>query len=245
MNYSLSTIRRGLRNLVTQRLPALEASKAGAYYKPELLEYHVAITDLPPATTSAPFKDDLRSTDARHDSFGKVIHCVTETCFLCPDIDPAVLVAAKQVRDAFIPTLEELQSPYAAEGERATERKPLLTSLEPQLKMFHLPWDTSKTLHDIATAFLNEGQKLDELLNQRADVPKAARRQAALLRTKAMGTLSRLRKDLKKEIERDINLPRDLEQGVFGFFDTLHAMEAAGKSHEPVDGEHGSPAPTP
>jgi hypothetical protein len=111
--------------------------------------------------------------------------------------------------------------------------------------MFHLPWDTSKTLFEVATAFLNEGQKLEELLNQRADVPKAVRNQSALARARAMGALRRFRKDLRKEIERDTTLPRDLEQNVFGFFDTLHAMEAAGKSHEPVDGEDGNPAQNP
>lgn len=245
MNYSLSTVRRGLRNLFTQRIAALEASKAGAYYKVELHGYATEIGDLPAAIASAPFKDDLRTTDVRHDSLGKVIHLVTETCFVCPDVDPAIIAAAKQIRDAFIPSLDELQSPYAAEGERATERKPLLDSLEPQLKLFFLPWDASKTLLDVATAFLNEGQKLDSLLNQRADVPKGIPRRAASLRAKAVGTLNRLRKDLKKEIERDASLPRDLEQSVFGFFDTLHAMEAAGKGHEPVEGENEAPIATP
>jgi hypothetical protein len=245
MNYSLSTIRRGCRNLFTQRLAPLEASKAGVYYKAELHGYYLAIDDLPATITSAPFKDALRTTDDRHDNFGKVIYLVTEACFICPDIDPAFVGAAKQIREAFIPSLDELQRPYAAEGERAIERKPLLTSLEAQLKMFHLPWDASKTLHDIAISFLNEGQKLDELLNQRADVPKGIPRQAATLRAKAMGTLNRFRKDLKKEIERDSNLPRDLEQNVFGFFDTLHAMEAAGKGHEPVEGENETVTTTP
>jgi hypothetical protein len=245
MNYSLSTIRRGLRNLFTNRLSALEASKAGAYYKVELHGYHVDIGNLPPAVTSAPYKDHLRTTDIRHDGFGKVIHLVTEACFVCPDINPAIVAAAKQIREAFIPSLDELQRPYATEGERAIERKPLLISLEPQLKSFTLPWDSTKSLHDIAVAFLDEGCKLDDLLDQRADVPKAARQQSASVRAKAMGTLSRLRKDLKKEIARDTNLPRDLEQSVFGFFDTLHAMEAAGKGHEPVEGENEIPAQSP
>lgn len=40
-----------------------------------------------------------------------------------------------------------------------------------------------------------------------------------------------------KEIARDMNLPRDLEQRVFGFFDTLHAMETAGRSNEPTEGQ--------
>lgn len=239
MNYSLSTIRRGLRNMFTQRLAALDASKAGQYYKAELQGYNVAVDDLPASVTSAPYKDQLRATDARHDAFGRVIHLVTEACFICPDVNPTALAAARQIREAFIPSLEELQRPYATEGEKALERKPLLVTLEAQLKSFPLPWDPSKSLFDVATAFVNEGQHLEQLLNQRADVPKGIPQQAGALRAKAMGALTRFRKDLKREIARDASLPRDLEQSVFGFFDTLHAMEAAGKSHEPVEGESG------
>lgn len=245
MNYSLSTIRRGCRNLFTQRLATLEASKAGAYYKAELHGYFKAIDDLPARIMSAPFKDGLRTTDDRHDNFGKVMYLVTEACFVCPDVDPAAIAAAKQIREAFIPSLDELQRPYAAESERAVERRPLLSSLESPLKKFRLPWDSSKTLHDIATHFLNEGEKLDQILDQRADVPKGLPGQAATLRAKAMGTLNRLRKDLKKEIAQDSSLPRDLEQKVFGMFDTLHAMEAAGKGDEPVEGEDATPPAAP
>lgn len=242
MNYSLSTIRRGCRNLLTQRLTALETSKAGLYYKADVQQHLAAIDDLPPSVTSAPFKEELRLTDDRHDALGKVIHLVTEIAFVSPDVDPMIVAAAKQIREAFIPTLDELNSPYAAEGERALERQPLLTTFKAQLEMFRLPWSLTKTLHDVATDFINEGQKLDAILNQRADVPKGVRTRAATLRSKAMGTLNRLRKDVKKELERDPSLPRDLEQSIFGFFDMLHSMEAAGKSHEPIAGEN---EPTP
>lgn len=118
---------------------------------------------------------------------------------------------------------------YATEAERAKKRQEALGVMGDTLKTFVAPWDSTRTLFDVVTAFLTEGEKLNALLHDRADVPKGVQSQAAQVRSKAMAVLNRLRKDLKKEIARNPNLPRDLEQRVFGFYDTLHAMESSGK----------------
>ena len=237
VNFSIATIRRGIHNLFTERNDALIASKAGVYHKDELYEAHLGLGALPEVLTSTPYKVELRTTDGRHDRFGRLIYFVTEACFQDPNASAEMVAAAQQIRDAFIPSLDELTDSYATEAERAIKRKPLLVSLGDTLKKFTLPWNPSQTLLDVATSFLNEGEKLNELLNDRADVPKGARAQALTLRNKAMAVLNRLRKDLQKEIARDSNLPRDLEQRVFGFFDTLHAMESAGKSNDSTNNE--------
>lgn len=236
MNYSLNTIRRGTHNLFTERADALEASKAGLYHKDELHECLVAVEALPEAVTSAPYKVELRSTDQRHDGLGRVIYYVTEACFHDPDASAATRENARLIREAFVPSLEELTDSYATEAERATKRQAALTSMTDVLKTFALPWDSSRTLFDVVTAFLTEGQKLNTLLNDRADVPKGVQAQALQVRTRAMAVLNRFRKDLKKEIARNPNLPRDLEQRVFGFYDTLHEMESSGKPSETTTG---------
>lgn len=232
MNFSLTTIRRGTHNLFTERLEALHASKAGAYHKDELYELHIDIGALPEVLTSTPYKVELRTTDGRHDRLGRLIYFITEACFQDPNASPEMVAAAQKIRDEFIPTLDELTDSYATEAERALQRKPLLSSLGEVLKKFALPWNASQTLLDVATSFVEEGEKLNGLLNDRADVPRGVRAQALTLRNKAMAVLNRLRKDLQKEIARDMSLPRDLEHRVFGFFDTLHAMESAGRSNE-------------
>ncbi|MBK9260630.1 MAG: hypothetical protein IPM54_12510 [Polyangiaceae bacterium] len=245
MNYSLSTVRRGLRNLFTQRIAALEASKAGAYYKVELHGYATEIGDLPAAIASAPFKDDLRTTDVRHDSLGKVIHLVTETCFVCPDVDPAIIAAAKQIRDAFIPSLDELQSPYAAEGERATERKPLLDSLEPQLSVL-LALGCEQNIARCRHGLLERRPKARFAL-------ESTRRRAQRHSTSSRIATSQSRRNtqspsqrLEKENRTRCELaPRPRTKASSAFFDTLHAMEAAGKGHEPVEGENEAPIATP
>lgn len=236
MNFSIATIRRGTQNLFTERMDALNASKSGAYYKDELHDLHLAITALPEALTSTPYKVELRTTDGRHDSLGRLIYFTTEACFQDTDASPDIVAAAQRIRDAFIPSLDELTASYATEAERAAKRKPLLTSLADDLKKFVLPWDDSRSLLNVATSFVEAGEKLNDLLNDRADVPKGVRAQALTLRNKAMSVLNHFRKDLKKEIARNMNLPRDLEQRVFGFFDTLHAMEIAGRPNESTEG---------
>jgi len=212
VNYSLTTIRRGTHNLFTERPEALNASKAGAYHKDELYEVHINIGALPEVLTSTPYKVELRTTDGRHDRFGRLIYFTTEACFQDPNASAEMVAAAQQIREAFIPSLDELTDSYATEAERAVKRKPLLLSLGDVLKKFTLPWDANRTLLDVATSFVEEGEKLNGLLNDRADVPKGVRTQALILRSKAMAILNRLRKDLKKEVARDMSLPRDLEQ---------------------------------
>ncbi len=235
MNFSLTTIRRGTHNLFTERTDALNASKAGAYLNDELYELHLGIGALPEVLTSTPYKVELRTTDGRHDRLGRLIYFITEACFQDPNAPPEMVAAAQQIREAFIPSLDELTDSYATEAERAIKRKPLIASLADVLKTFALPWNANQTLFDVATSFVDEGEKLNGLLNDRADVPKGVRAQALTLRNKAMSVLNRLRKDLKKEVARDMSLPKDLEQRVFGFFDTLHAMESAGRSSEQAE----------
>jgi hypothetical protein len=53
-----------------------------------------------------------------------------------------------------------------------------------------------KTLLQVATSFLDAGDRINDLLGQRGAVPKADRSRAAVLRAKAMGLLNRLRDDL-------------------------------------------------
>ena len=232
MHYSLTTLRRGTQNLFTERADALNASKAGIYHKDELHECLVAMDALPEVVTSAPYKVELRSTDQRHDGLGRVVHYVTEACFHDPDASATVRENARLIREAFITSLDELNDSYATEAERAKNRQDNLVSMTDALKTFVLPWDSTRTLFNVVTAYLAEGQKLNALLNERADVPKGVQTQALHVRGKAIAVLNRFRKDLKKEIARNPNLPQDLEQRVFGFYDTLHAMESAGKSSD-------------
>jgi hypothetical protein len=223
-NYTLIQVTEGLRNLLGERVVDLRKSKAGVYHETMLVELRTGLDALPPALTkSAPLAFELESADTVHDGHGGTLFYVTEAAIRLPDTPDTIRAAAVRVRDAFVPALAELNDAYIVEAHRAAERRPLLATLKADLEQF--PVRANVTLLHVATNFLDAGDKLNALLSQRGDVPKADRSKAAVLRAKAVGLLNRLRADLRDEVKRTPSLPRDLEQRVFGFLDTLAAMK--------------------
>jgi hypothetical protein len=232
-NLNLSNLKVGLRDLLEKRRGDLLKSKAGSYYEPKLVSILAEIDALPPALTGGtPLSVELQAKDAEHDGYGGALHFATEVYLRLPNGDPKVVEAATRIRMAFIPELRELGAPYATEADRANERTPLLESMKADLELF--PMADGTTLHGVATKFVNAGIQLDKLLSSRADVPKASRKLASALRPKAIGVLFKLREDLVEEIQNDAALDRDLEHKVFGYLDTLAAMQGSGSAPAPA-----------
>lgn len=220
---TLADLRLGLRDLFEKRHAELMASKAGKFYEEKLAEQRDSIEALPPLLTfSKPLTGEIDALDAKHDDYGAMIYLMTGAYLRHPAADPALTASAGRIRDAFIPSLEELTASYVTEADRAIERKPLLTSMKEDLLLF--PVAGGGTLLDIATAFLEAGEALHHKLSERADVPRVSRKAASVLRPVTIGILNRFRADLIREIKRDPSLPRDLEQSVFGYFETLESM---------------------
>ncbi len=230
---TLTSVKLGLRDLLDKRRPDLLLAKAGAYYESMLEEQSAAIDALPSALTGgAPLASALDALDDEHDGYGGAIYFTTETYLRLPSANAPTVAAAERIRAAFIPAMAELGASYALQAERALERKPLLVSMKADLELF--PLADGGTLLDTAKAFLDAGERIHLTLSDRADVPKAARKQAAQLRSSAVGMLSRLRADLVREIKKDPALPRDLEARLFGYLDTLEDMQRTGKAFSPA-----------
>jgi hypothetical protein len=241
---TLTAVKLGLRDLLDKRRADLRLSKSGRFYEASLEEQSAAIDALPPVLTGGtPLAAEIDTKDAEHDGYGAAIYFTTEVYLRLPDVDPEIAAAALRIRLAFIPALAELTASYAIEAERAMERMPLLASMAADLERFPVAGGVS--LLGVATSFLRAGEQLHHLISERADVPKASRKEAAALRPATIGILNRLRADLTREIKKDPSLPRDLEQRVFGYFDTLETMHAAAKSAKPADAEAAEPTPKP
>jgi len=229
MMLTLTSLKLGVHDLLDKRLSDLQRSKAGNYYQPMLEEQRVAIDTLPPALTGgAPLAATLDALDQNHDGYGGAIHFTVEVYSRLPGVDPETLAAAHRIRAAFIPALAELGASYPIEADRAIDRKPLLISMKADLMRF--PIAGGGTLFDTATAFLDAGERIHHTLSDRADVPKGVRREAAQIRSTTVGLLGRLRADVVREVKKDSTLPRDLEARIFGYFDTLEAMQPAPKA---------------
>jgi hypothetical protein len=221
---TLPTLRLILRDLLEKRRADLLLSRAGTFHEPELTEILTSIDALPAALTGAPLAEELDAADDRHDAHGSTLFFITEAYLRQPDAPAELLAAARRIREAFIPQLGELNASYAREADRAIERKRHLAERKEDLLLF--PMAGGKTLLDVATAFLEAGERLHHLLSDRADTPKGQRQEASTLRPRAIGVLGRLRRDLAAEIQKNPALPRDLETRVFAYLDTLAASKS-------------------
>lgn len=235
---NLSNLKVGVRDLLEKRKADLLLTDAGKYYEPRLAGALAAIEALPPALTGgAPLAAELDAADDAHDGFGAALFFVTEVYLRLPDAPPALVAAAKRVREAFVPELGDLVVPYSIEADNAADRRPRLQERKADLELFALA--DGRTLFDVATKLVDAGEHLGTLLSQRADVPKAQRKDAGRLRSAAVGALFRLRKDLVEEVAKNAALPRDLEHRVFGYFDTLADMQA--RAARPAPAQAGAP----
>ena len=119
---TLTDVNLGIRDLLDKRNADLLLTKAGKYYHPLLEEQRDALDALPTALTGGvPFAAELDLIDARHDGYGATIYFVTEVYLRLPDAPAAIVEAARRVRLAFIPSLNELGASYPVEAERAIE----------------------------------------------------------------------------------------------------------------------------
>lgn len=231
MHYiTLISLYLALKDLLTKRLTALQSFSAGAAQVQFLTMMRDDIAALPAVVEGRPLVEELDAADERHDALGYAGWHFVEAYLQHPDTPPAVLAAAKQIRAAFLPTIEDLVASYPAEAKAAMERKPDLVSLKPQLDLFPVATDKPgvyATLHSWVSAFLQAGENIDTLLSARADIDAKGRKEASRLRAEAIGMLNRLRKSLAFEMKRNPNLPADLDAQVFGYFDQQEQAAAA------------------
>lgn len=243
---ALPALKLGLDDLLSKRRADLVSTKTGKYYEDDLKEMQSAINNLPAALTGGtPLAAELDAADGEHDGYGGFLHDTTTTYERLPGADPAILEAGRRIRAAFIPTPTELSASYAVEAHRARERRPLLKTHKADLQQFPIAGRKGATLFDVATGFLDAGEKLDALLSRRADVPAESRKAASTLRPSTVGLLNKVRADLAKEMRRNPALPRDLDQRLFGYFDTLEAMAIQAAAARAKDIADKLPPPSP
>lgn len=226
---SLIALYVGLTNLLGKRAAALNAFPSGAASVSALTARREAMSKLPAVSTGRPLADELDAVDDTHDAIGGAIWHFTEAYVQHPGTSPNILEAAKKIRAAFIPTLEDLGASYAAEAKAAMDKTVQLDELKNELELF--PIAGGQTLYQWAAGFLAEGSKIDDLLNARADIELKNRKAAATLRGEVIGLLNRLRKNLKLELKDDPALPSDLEGQVFAYLDMLEKTCAEARAN--------------
>lgn len=216
---NLADIYLGLEDLFTKRHDALVLTKSGKGQEEVLGVQRDEINALPAAMTGGrAFADELAAADDEHDGLGYALWHLTEAYVRAPGSSAELVETALRVRDAFVPEISHLQASYADEAAAAGLRKSHLSVLDADLKRLPIEGGTA---YDWAVAFVAAGEKLSTLLSQRADVESQTRKNAQLLRSETVGILNDLRRAISREKKRNSFLPADIDELIFGYFDTL------------------------
>ncbi len=231
----------GLNDLLTNRKDALQSFDAGTASQKLLTKKRDALAKLPSVAAGRPLVDELDTADTRHDGLGYAIWYFVEAYDRHPDTPEPLRAAARKIRAAFIPTLEDLGASYPAQAKAALDRKPALASLQSELSLF--PVAGGGSLYDWAEGFLMAGGAIDSLLSARADLETQTRKDAARLRGEVIGLLNRTRKNLALELQEDPTLPKDLDARVFGYLDLLEKSAADAQNKGKVAPEIPPPPP--
>lgn len=236
-NLTLGDMDLGLENLHGKRKTDLLLSATGKLYAPMLSKRHAAILALPEALRRRPLAAELDQTDNDHDGAGTAIFSYIEAVLAMPGLEDATRAAATKIRETFIPQKRNLMDSYAEQAAAAKKNRLKLPELEADLKKFPVPG--GKTLYDWVVTFLDAGDQLDALLDERSLVGVGGKEHAGKLRGETLGLLYQFRSTLKTEIAHDETLPRDLEGRVFSYLDELSNRRRPGKASGPQGGGGG------
>lgn len=230
---TLANLKLALDNLLDVKTALLASTQMGVSFRPLLEAKRNEINALPEALTSKrPLAAELVETDDRHDDSGASIWHMCEAVKRSPLALAEEKAAALRVQQALVPERRVLKAAHADEAAAAKKNREKLSALEPDLKLLVYPG--GKTAYDLALSYIDAGEKLDTLLQDRANIKASAElsEKARQVRQSTLKLLSNFRAALQDSVEGDAALPRNLEALVFGYFDELSERReenAAGK----------------
>lgn len=241
-NLTNNDLHLALTNLLTHRVQALRKLTMGAVYEDALRAQLGRLSALAGVAQvqGAELAVALKETDTRHDALGGGIASLLDAIERSPLTGEADRAAAARVRAAFVPSRSELLGSYVDEAARARQRKVLLVDYGADLGRIPVP---GGTLADWAAAFIDAGEQLHDLLQQRARLAEArsaepAGPHAGAVRSETIGLLGRMRSALADDVAwagRDARL----DEAIFGFVDMLQAMRSRRATGRDGSGEPG------
>jgi len=230
MALSLSDLELVLQHLLNRRGDDLRRLSAGANYERALLRYQQRLVDIAGEvdgpTQGRPLATELEEVDRYHDGFGAAVWHQLQSYLRLPTASDALKATASELLDVFIPALIELRSSFADEAARARQRRQLLAFYERSLREFAV--FGGGTLYEWVDAQISHGEALERLLQQRLRLEQS--RPGPLddqaLHAELLLVLDRLRRTVQGEVVVRADLPRDLEDRLFSFFDLLEATRS-------------------
>ncbi len=244
----LADLELALPHLLDTKAAVLKRTDAGKLYQRRLKEKREQLEALPAAATERrPLAEQLAATDALHDGYGAAVWHYTEAMLRAPGLDAKVRSAAERIRAAFIPELAMLRLSYASEAANTQDRRKELAAHKADLALFPLP-GKKQTLAAWVEGFLGQGDKLLELLQQRADQVAAqdgkSRGLAGKLRVETIGLLYRFRTALADDLAENPEQLRATDAELFAFVDQLATAREAALVGDGASGSDDEDEPT-
>ncbi len=217
---SLADLRLGLKELLENRHDRVFSCLSGRLYGPLLSNQCLAIDSLPPKLACE--RESRTNLDLDSDETAAFfLQC--ETYDTQPGIDPVVFSAVRRVRNSLLPDLPAIYAQSASQvylvgkWQKAEEWAACWKS------PFNQEGSSMPTADALGSNFWKQGLDSFDLMSENKDFSlfENERELAIDIRNATIGLLQAFRKSLVKEIDADLNLPRDLDFLIFGYFDQL------------------------
>lgn len=227
-----------LNNMVEARAAAVAALPGGDAYQGELILLRDKIGAIPGVRTGGrPLAAELSEADVTHDTFGRALDLFLRAYEALADHLPATLnQTVAQTRAQILPSPSLFALSYQDEAIEAQRRASSLEALNDQLAL--IPVAELGSLREVAARFQSAGERLQDLLHQRADAESVPAAQHGALRHHALALLADMRQALALQQRNERRLGTaptpDLRQGqLFGYLHALIQMRTRGDSGAP------------
>ena len=208
-------------------------------YESALREMWRDLTGICKGTGETPLVEALEDADGRHDSGARAAHGICRALIQLKGLPEAQRRFLIEVKKTFVPSIEIVKKGYEEEAAQAKRRLGDLEAMEQALKAFPIGPDMS--LYTLVSLYLEAGSEIDDLLSSRADAEQQAEQSRTkhiyILRSKAIGLLGKFREVLAHEVSENPDLPRDLEETVFAYYDKLSEIKKGRGPKNETEGE--------
>ena len=221
-----------LNNLVEHRLTYIQRLSMGALFEAELRSLHEQIGAIPGVRDeSRPLATELASADDAHDAFGRALDLILRAyealeAYLPAEVNQAVSEAREGLGEV------NVAEGYIDEATAARQRRPKLAGLEGALSA--LPVAGLGSCKELAERFTAQGEAIDALLNQRADIEAGRPTDQAALRLEALTLLANVRQAVKlqrameRRVRPEVALPDNIMKLIFGYSAALLQLRDRG-----------------
>lgn len=208
---------------------------SSAIYQATLAALLAKIRALPEELRGRPVALLLKENDVVRDKWLRAICLLVEAMRICPKQTEATVGAAYAVVHDFALSLGDVNDTYAENDSKATAHTKHLNTHAATLAAVSTP--DGGTLAEWFEEFIAAGKKSGDLLYNRSEklAEVSQRTEAGRLRSECIGMLGEFRTVVRREVDQRPELPRTLEQELFGMFDTLQMLaEQRNQNESPV-----------